>query len=217
MSITTEHRYISDYQIKSTSKYLIIGTIHPHRTEDFEIDFFYGNRNSFWTILSDAFPNKDFSNKENIVNTLDINKTAITDIIKKCDREDVTKTKDKDLFNICLNTNQIKNGIKNSSISTIYFTSRFGKNNAAKLFVENFKIRYKDTWNEETSSFLIPEEIFGREIKAIVLFSPSGQANTGISQSESYKKKKHLYKDKKTPVKEFRKDFYKEKFDYLNE
>src|SRR5690554_5281558 len=185
MPVTTEHKYISNYPIKLDSKYLIIGTIHPHRTEDFEIDFFYGNKNSLWTILSDAFPNKDFSDKENIVCRLDESKTSITDMIKKCDREDATITQDKELYNLCLNTDQIRNGITNSSITTIFLTSRFGKNNAAKLFVDNFKIRYKATWNEESSSFLIPKEVFGREINAIVLFSPSGQANTGISKSAS--------------------------------
>src|SRR5690606_26179864 len=153
MSITTVHNYLDNYPIKSNSKFLIIGTIHPHKTDNFKIDFFYGNKNSFWSILSEAFPNKDFSDKENILKTLDENNTSITDIIRKCDRANERITQDKELFNICLNTEQIRKGIKDSAITTIYFTSRFGKNNAAKLFVDHFKIRYKDNWNEKNSNF----------------------------------------------------------------
>jgi hypothetical protein len=216
MQVTTEHKFINKYPINSNSKYLIIGTIHPHRTDDFMIDFFYGNVNSLWSILSEAFPKKDFSNKENIIKRLDESKTSISDIIKKCDRKDASVTKDKDLYNLCFNMDQLRTGIKNSSISKIFLTSRFGKNNAAKLFVDNFKINYKESWNEGSSSFLIPKEIFGREITAIVLFSPSGIANVGISRSRAYTSKRSLYKDKKAPVSEFKVDFYREKFAYFS-
>ena len=188
-----------------------------HNTDDFDLDFFYGNRNSFWNILAEAFPRLDFSNKENIIQSLDANFTSITDIIKTCDRENQSITRDKDLYNICLNTNQIRDGLINSSISTIYFTSRFGKNNAAKLFVENFNIEYRDSWNDDTNSFTIPKEVFNKEIKAIVLFSPSGQANIGISRSRSYLSKRHLYSHYRTPVQKFKIDFYKEKFNFFNE
>jgi len=215
MQVTTEHKFISEYPIKPKSKYLIIGTIHPHRTDNFVIDFFYGNMNSLWTILSESFPKMDFSSKENIIKRLDETETSISDIIKKCDRLDVFTTKDKDLYNLCFNTDQLRNGIMNSSISTIFLTSRFGKNNAAKLFVDNFNINYKESWNEVSSSFLIPSEIFGREITAIVLFSPSGNSNVGISRSRAYVSKQSLYKGKDAPVKAFRIDFYREKFAYF--
>ena len=64
-------------------------------------------------------------------------------------------------------------------------------------------------------SFIIPKDVFGREINAIILLSPSGDALRGIAGSPSYKKKRHLYANEKTPVKQFRIDFYKEKFKYL--
>src|SRR5690606_18078002 len=181
---------------------LIIGTIHPHKTDDFIIDFFYGNKNSLWSILSNAFPNKNFSSLKHITETLEKSSTAISDMIRKCDRDNDKITQDKDLYNLCLNTKEIREGIKNSSIKTIFLTSRFGKNNAAKLFVDNFNIKYKNSWDEQSSSFVIPKDIFGREIKAIVLFSPSGQANTGISKSLAYKEKRHMYLNKRTPVNE---------------
>tara|TARA_B110000483_G_scaffold51755_1_gene64415 strand:- start:593 stop:991 length:399 start_codon:yes stop_codon:yes gene_type:complete len=99
---------------------------------------------------------------------------------------------DKELYNLCLNTNAIREGIKNSSITTIFLTSGFGKNNAAKLFVDNFKIRYKDNFNDTQKSFIIPKEVFGREINAIILLSPSGDAYRGIAGSPGYKEKKLL-------------------------
>lgn len=217
MPLTTVHQFLDAYPIKPDSKYLIIGTIHPHGTDDFKTDFFYGNKNSLWSILSEAFPNKDFSNKKKIIERLNESKTSITDMIRKCDRADATVTQDKELFNITLNTDQIRKGIAHSTISTLFLTSRFGKNNAARLFVDSFKIRYKDSWDEERSSFKISKEVFGREITAMVLFSPSGQANIGISGSAAYQAKKHFYSNKKTPVKEFKIHFYQEKFAYLNE
>ena len=136
MAITTEHKFIDKFPIKPESKRLIVGTIHPHKTSDFITDFFYGNKNSLWEILAEAFPHLNFSNKKHIIDTLNANLIAITDIIKTCDRENESITTDEDLYNIEPNTDQIREGLLNSSISTIYFTSRFGKNNAAKLFVK---------------------------------------------------------------------------------
>lgn len=54
--MTTEHQYLDRYPIHADSKLLILGTIHPHNVDDFQVPFFYGNRNSIWNILSDAFP-----------------------------------------------------------------------------------------------------------------------------------------------------------------
>lgn len=215
MAVTTRHKYLDRYPISKKSKYLIIGTIHPHRTENFELDFFYGNKNSIWSILADAFPKRNFSSLPKIEQTLDEHATAVTDMILQCDRANDAITQDTDLYNLCLNTERIREGIVNSSISTVFLTSRFGKNSAAKLFIDHFKIRHKDTWDERTSSFVVPKEVFGREIRAIVLFSPSGQANPGIAQSDAFKRKEHLYSDSKTPIKQFRIDFYREKFAHL--
>ena len=83
--------------------------------------------------------------------------------------------------------------------------------------MDNFKIRYKDNFNDTQKSFIIPKEVFGREINAIILLSPSGDAYRGIAGSPGYKEKKHLYENEKTPVKQFRIDFYKERFNYLDE
>jgi hypothetical protein len=60
-------------------------------------------------------------------------------------------TADKDLQNLEVNQN-LKNEILKSDIETIYFTSAFSKNNAAKLFFDLFglqnqiPINWKDTY-----------------------------------------------------------------------
>ena len=81
MAVTTEHKFIDTYLIKRESKYLIIGTIHPHRTDDFEVNFFYGNKNTLWSILSEAFPNRDFSSAKKIIETLNNSLTSIMESI----------------------------------------------------------------------------------------------------------------------------------------
>ena len=215
MTITvTNHRYLNQYQIEESSTKLIIGTIHPHLVNDFVIDFFYGNVGSFWSILSEAFPNRNFNNRDEIINTLKSYNVSITDMISKCSRENEHVTQDSKLFDLTLNIDSIKNGIIKSKIDTIFFTSRFGKNNAAKLFTKSFDIRYD--FNLETSEFYIPESFFGRKIRCVVLFSPSNNANVGISKSKSYIKNKSKYEDFKHPIKQFKIDFYREKFSFFN-
>lgn len=136
-------------------------------------------------------------------------------MIRQCDREHEKITADSALYNIMDNGDQIENGLRNSKIETIYFTSRFGKNNAAKLFVDRFKIKYKRTWNPETNEFLIDEHVFGRPIRAVVLFSPSGQANIGISKTPAYLANIDYYQQFPKPVSRFKLEFYQKKFHFL--
>ena len=56
MKVITRHQHIDLYPIPKDSERLILGTIHPHHHEKFLLPFFYGNKNSIWEILSDAFP-----------------------------------------------------------------------------------------------------------------------------------------------------------------
>ena len=39
----TSHKYLAQYPIDPRSEILIVGTIHPHRDEQFRVPFFYGN------------------------------------------------------------------------------------------------------------------------------------------------------------------------------
>lgn len=207
--ITSTHNYIDKNQVKDSDTALILGTIHPHRTDDFKIDFFYGNKNSLWNILGQAFPALEFNSLEKIQTTLSNSNIWISDMIRTCERENEKITQDRLLKDIAVNKNQIESGIKNSKIDTIFFTSGFGKNNAAKLFCDTFKIQVQ---NKKDRVFDIDERIFDRKIKGIILFSPSGQANVGIKKNKIFMENEFKYKNHKTPVNQFRIDSYREAF-----
>lgn len=130
-------------------------------------------------------------------------------MIRTCERENEKITQDRLLKDIAVNKNQIESGIKNSKIDTIFFTSGFGKNNAAKLFCDTFKIQVQ---NKKDRVFDIDERIFDRKIKGIILFSPSGQANVGIKKNKIFMENEFKYKNHKTPVNQFRIDSYREAF-----
>jgi hypothetical protein len=215
MPVTTYHKYIDKYPIKKDSTKLIVGTIHPHLVNNFEIDFFYGNIGSFWNILSSAFPQRQFGNLDEIVATLDKYKVAITDIIRQCDRANENITKDSELYNIIDNSEQIKSGIKESRIDTIYFTSRFGKNNSAQIFVNIFGI--KVNLDRVTSEFDIPSSIFGRKIRGVVLYSPSNYANRGIARAYAYRSNIDYFQQFQHPIKQFKIEFYQNKFNFFNQ
>jgi len=214
MPVTTTHNYIDNYPIGQNSNKLIVGTIHPHLVGNFNIDFFYGNVASFWDILSNAFPQRQFGNLNEIIETLDTYNVAITDIIRQCDRENENVTADSGLYNIVHNGEQIKAGIQNSKIDTIYFTSRLGVNNAAKLFVDTFDIIYK--FDPLTSEFIIPPKYFGRQIRCVVLYSPSNMANIGISRAAPYRSNFEHFQEFEHPIKQFKIEFYQNKFEFFN-
>lgn len=215
MPITTIHNYIDNYPINPNSTRLIIGTIHPHLIQNFNTDFFYGNIGSFWDILSNAFPQRQFGNLEEIIQTLNNFNVAITDIIRQCDREHENVTSDSKLYNIISNAQQIQAGIENSQIDTIYLTSRFGKNNAARIFVNTFNIPYN--FNQMTSEFTIPQNYFGRQIRCVVLYSPSNIANRGIVRAVPYRNNIEYYQQFEHPIKQFKIEFYQDKFNFFND
>jgi len=207
--VKSQHKYIDKYPIKRTDKYLILGTIHPYGNS--ELDFFYGNAKTFWGILSNA-TKLNFNTLYNILEIFNQNKIAISDMILECEREDETVTKDSDLYNLKLNKDII-NKIIHSEIETIFFTSAFGKNNAAKLFFDLFELNIQVPKNwKETYEFYIA--IKNKKIKCIILLSPSGASNIGISKSKIYQSKKDEYvKVYEKPVKQFKIDFYQSKFE----
>lgn len=182
----TTHQFIDKYPIKATDKILILGTIHPHDTHNFKMPFFYGNRNSIWNILQDAFPDeipKNYS-LENILHFLKINNIAVSDTIVSCSRKSDSSL-DKDLIPGVINK-KLFNQIKRSDIIQILCTSGFGKNNAFKIFYDgilglkiNKEIRVK-------KQAILPEELFGRRITVTILPSPSGAGNIPLSKTSGY-------------------------------
>lgn len=213
INMVTHHQYLNKYPISPNSEKLIVGTIHPHHHENFLIPFFYGNKNSIWNILSDAFPNeleKPLSH-EGILNFLALRKIAMSDTILKCERKKSTAL-DKDLIPIKLNTKLIDD-IKNSNINEILFTSGFGKNSAFRLFYQNI-LGYRITDEIKTKrEVFIDENQFGRPIKLTILYSPSGSSNVGLSTSKIYLENKEKYKNSARPVYDFKVDYYRNKFE----
>jgi hypothetical protein len=102
--------------------------------------------------------------------------------------------------------------IRNSDITEVLFTSGFGKNNACRLFYcDILKQKITKEIRAQRGLTLLSEH-FGRPVKLTVLYSPSGSSNVGISKSKLYQAKKHNYIHLDKPVKQFRIDYYKEKF-----
>lgn len=208
LEVTTVHKFIDKYPIRLDDKSLILGTIHPHMLENFKVDFFYGNKNSLWDILGHA-KNIQLTTLTDITNFLLKNKISISDLVLQCNRKHSGITSDKDLYKLILNK-KIKDEILNSNIETIYFTSAFGKNNAATLFFDMFELEIPQNWK---NTYEMNINFFGKKIKCVILLSPSGASNMGISKSKIYLNNKDKYTTFKTPVKQFKIDFYKEKFE----
>lgn len=210
----TTHQFLDKYPIHPESDRLILGTIHAHNLETFNILFFYGNANSIWKILNESFPNEISATREisldGILKFLRKYKISVSDTVLECERIFNTAL-DKDLIPTKLNHNLI-NQIRNSKIKEILFTSGFGKNNAFKLFYEDIlklKITQEIKVNRGTE---ISNGIFGRQVKLTILYSPSGTANTGLVNSKDYIANKYKYKDSQRPVHDFKVDYYRQKF-----
>lgn len=209
----TTHQFLDKYPVSHDSEKLIVGTIHPHNHGSFEIPFFYGNVTSIWSLLSEAFP-KDLQRPltlEGILKFLKRKKISVSDTIKVCDRKNPTAL-DKDLIPIELN-NHIKDDIKNSQISEILFTSGFGKNNAFKLFYVDILGKRITPEIKRNRQITLDKELFGRPIKLIVLYSPSGSSNVPLSRSKIYLDNKHKYEQSSRPVHDFKVDYYRFNFD----
>jgi G:T/U-mismatch repair DNA glycosylase len=212
MTITT-HQYLDKYPISRDSKKLIIGTIHPHDHENFEIPFFYGSRSSIWKILSDAFP-EDIKlpiTLPGVLAFLQKHKISVSDTIHKCKRINPTAL-DKDLLPIELNK-AIFDQIKNSEISEILFTSGFQKNNAFKLFYTDILGKVITPDIRANREIILENNIFGRPIKLKVLYSPSGSSNVGLSKSKQYLENQSKYVGLNRPVYRFKVDYYRQMFE----
>jgi G:T/U-mismatch repair DNA glycosylase len=212
--MVTTHQFLSEYPVLPESEKLIIGTIHPHNYKEFKTQFFYGNENSIWNILSDAFPQelpKPIILK-GILEFLRKRKISLSDTIIKCNRK-TNSALDEDLEPIELN-HALKEQIKSSSINEIFLTSGFSKNNAFRIFyVDILKLKV----NKEiktTRVTVLPPELFGRSIKLNILYSPARTANVGLSKSKLYLENKHRFKGSSRPVQDFKVWYYKDMFSH---
>lgn len=210
--MTTIHQYLDKYPISSKSEKLIIGTIHPHNHDNFIIPFFYGNKLSIWTILNEAFDNEmgEKISLDGILKFLELHKISVSDTIIKCNRKNPTAL-DKDLIPLTLNKGLIEQ-IKHSNIKEIFFTSGFGTNNAFKLFYVDILGLNITPEIRQAKQTILDKSIFGRPIKLIVLYSPSGSSNIPLSTSKIYLENKHQYSKSNRPVYDFKVDYYRYNF-----
>jgi len=208
----TRHLYLNTYPVERDSKTLILGTIHPHNTEGFQIPFFYGNKNSLWNLLSDACPQalpKPIT-LDGVLFFLEKRKIAISDTIRQCRRLNPTAL-DQDLIPEVLNYGLLEQ-IQQSKIERILCTSAFGKNNAFKLFYEdmlNLKITQEIRSRREV---LLKADVFGRPVIVKALFSPSGSSNISLSKHPLYLNNKGKYINSSRPVYDFKVDYYRSQF-----
>jgi G:T/U-mismatch repair DNA glycosylase len=206
--LKTVHKYLALYPIDPASEALIVGTIHPHWDERFQVPFFYGNVCSIWKILHTAFPMEltDPFQLVSIRNFLQGRKISMSDMIVRCDRK-TDSALDKDLVPTELNR-ALWQQIQNSTIKKIYFTSGFGKNNAFKLFYKDLLGRRITPEIRKNRGITLEPEVFGRPVSLHILYSPSGAANTGLVNSTAYKSVAHCYAHHSTPVQAFKIDYY---------
>lgn len=208
----TTHQYLDKYPISADSRKLIVGTIHPHNHHKFILPFFYGNTLSIWTILNEAF-NKEIGQEisvDGILKFLKKHKISVSDTIIKCNRKNPTAF-DTDLIPITLN-HALTDQIKNSKITEIFFTSGFQKNSAFKLFYKDILGLKITPEIRKARQTILDKNIFGRPVKLVILYSPSGSSNIGLSTSKIYLESKHKYAKSARPVYDFKVDYYRQSF-----
>lgn len=208
----TQHQYLDQYPIGADCKLLILGTIHPHNTDEFHIPFFYGNRNSIWNILGDAFPGAlpNPVTLDGVLSFLQQRKIAVSDTIKQCRRVNPTAL-DSDLIPELLNDKLLAQ-IRQSKIERILCTSAFGKNNAFRLFFKDLLGQKITPAIRASREVMLEPEVFDRPVLIKALYSPSGSANISLSKHPLYLSRKDEYVGSSRPVYDFKVDYYREQF-----
>jgi len=191
MLITT-HQYLDKYPVPSKAKKLILGTIHPHFHDEFRLPFFYGNEVSLWKIFGQAFPSElsDPLSLDSITKFLDERDLALSDTIISCRRLSPTAL-DKDLEIISDNKERLFKAIAESDITEVICTSGFGKNNAFKIFYNQFLGLPMTAEIRRTRQAYATIPGSAKRILIRALYSPSRTAITGIGKSQGYKAVKH--------------------------
>ena len=183
-NIVNEDTHPFEPFINSETKFLIVGTIPPHRfcikkLINGDIDWFYGSKdNSFWEIISSVFDTKieclntvekrqEFSFNNNI-GFIDLFH-QIYRYKKSSSDSDIIPISFKDIF---------KYIEKNKNINSILFTSEYVEKLSTTLFSENSRC-FVNRCSKIPNKF---DYIcfHGRNIKWIKLKSPSRQQNTSI-------------------------------------
>ena len=186
--LITNHKFLAKYPIDRTATKLLLGTIHPHFHEHFEMQFFYGNELTLWKIFQKAFPDdlKHPGNVNCVLSFLKNKKLAVSDTILQCERINPTAL-DKDLKIKKYNDFDLLETIENSNIQEILCTSGFGKNNAFKIFYNEILKLPLSKKIRDSREATIEFKNSKKQVKIKALYSPSRRANMGIGGSKGYK------------------------------
>ncbi len=170
---------------------LIIGSIPPYRfcnksseAREHDVHWYYGSRdNGFWKIYSDLthYPFNSIEDRQLFCQHHNI---GIFDLVHSCTRINHGSASDQDLYNIELIC--IKDILENNSNDMIelYFTSSF----VVQLFNARLsEIGDKSRLNRGNRDYK-NYRLFGKDIRAIVLYSPSPQAIRGMKANSSEEK-----------------------------
>jgi hypothetical protein len=211
--ITTTHQYLDLYPVAPDSEKVIVGTIHPHNTDEFKIPFFYGSKLSLWELLQRASGGEIGQpiTLAGILQFLQQHKIAVSDTVRECNRKS-TSWADSDLIPTQLNT-QLLHQIRNSKIREVLFMSGFGKTNAFKLFYVDMLGRKITPDIRSRREVQLDADILGHSVKLSILYSPSGAANIALAQSAIYRQNQSKYAHSPTPLYDFKVDYYREKFE----
>ncbi|MDR1270960.1 MAG: hypothetical protein LBK82_15705, partial [Planctomycetaceae bacterium] len=208
--ITTTHQYLDLYPVNPDSEKVIVGTIHPHNTNEFKIPFFYGSKLSLWELLQRASGGEIGQpiTLSGILQFLQRHKIAVSDTVRECSRKS-TSWADSDLIPTQLNT-QLLHQIQNSKIREVLFMSGFGKTNAFKLFYVDMLGRKITPDIRLRREVQLDADVLGHPVKLSILYSPSGAANIALAQSAIYRQNQSKYAHSPTPLYDFKVDYYRE-------
>jgi hypothetical protein len=185
--ITTTHQYLDLYPVDPNSEKVIVGTIHPHNTNEFKIPFFYGSKLSLWELLQRASGGEIGQpiTLSGILQFLRRHKISVSDTVRECRRKS-TSWADNDLIPTRLNTELLQQ-IRNSKIREVLFMSGFGKTNAFKLFYVDMLGRKITPEIRLCREVQLEADVLGHSVKLSILYSPSGAANIALAQSAMYR------------------------------
>lgn len=152
-----KHPWLLFPKENNVSTKLILGSFPPNKfttqsqkKTNCDMNFFYGSKdNEFWELFSESF---DLDYKfpddiERIKKYLESNNWIVSDIVLNCQRKN-NSALDKDLINIIWNKDIINNILENNSIKTIYFTSKWVK--------EQFNRHIKINKNVNINKYILP-------------------------------------------------------------
>lgn len=186
MELLTEHAFIKRYPIDQSATTLILGTLHPAGIEDFELPFFYGNRNSLWKLFSKAYPEElsDPADLSQVLGFLKSNSIAVSDVIKKGIRTK-TRSGDADLKVLEYHT-ELRREILQSQIRTVVCTGGNHPKGAFGIFTRKI-LGFKCSFSNKHLTQGVRMSLGDRLLTVHAIPSPSGAANRGIAASEKFK------------------------------